>query len=142
MLSLVSIGLTLLFAMSFARYLQPIVEISQPAGIALGAVFGTALLWSGTQVHKRVSGRIDRAFFRSAYDARMILEDLAEKTRSATDRAELARLLERHLAQALHPSFLAVHLQPAEGRSHSGPRRPPVGSVDVGPAPVGGALFA
>ena len=111
LLSLASIGLTLLFAMSFPRYLQPIVQVAQPSAIALGAVFGTALLWSGTQVHKRVSGRIDRAFFRSAYDARVILEDLAEKTRIATDRAELARLLERHLQQALHPSFLAVHLQ-------------------------------
>ena len=114
LLSLVSIGLTLLFAMSFARYLQPIVEIAQPAGIALGAVFGTALLWSGTQVHKRVSGRIDHAFFRNAYDARMILEDLAEKTRTATNRTELASLLERHLAAALHPSFLTVDLQPGE----------------------------
>jgi sigma-B regulation protein RsbU (phosphoserine phosphatase) len=112
LLSLVSIGLTLLFAMSFARYLQPVVEIAQPSGIALGAVFGTALLWSGTQVHKRVSGRIDRAFFRSAYDARMILEDLAEKTRTARDRTELAGLLERHLAQALHPSFVTIDLQP------------------------------
>ena len=44
----------------------------------------------------------------------MILEDLAEKTRTATDRTELAHLLERHLAQALHPSFLKVHLQPGE----------------------------
>jgi sigma-B regulation protein RsbU (phosphoserine phosphatase) len=112
LLSLVSIGLTLLFAMSFPRYLQPIVEIAQPSGIALGAVFGTALLWSGTQVHKRVSGRIDRAFFRSAYDARVILEDLAEKARTTTGREELERLLEQHLAKALHPSFLIVHLQP------------------------------
>lgn len=114
LLSLVSIGLTLLFAVSFQRYLQPIVEIAQPSGIALGAAFGTALLWSGTQVHKRVSGRIDRAFFRSAYDARTILEDLAVKTRTATDRTELAHLLERHLGQALHPSFVAVHLHPGE----------------------------
>jgi len=114
LLSLVSIGLTLLFAMSFARYLQPIVEIAQPAGIALGAVFGTALLWSGTQVHKRVSGQIDHAFFRSAYDARMILEDLAEKTRTATNRTELASLLERHLTEALHPRFVTVDLQPGE----------------------------
>jgi len=114
LLSLVSIGMTLLFALSFARYLQPFVQIAQPAGIALGAVFGTVLLWSGTQVHKRVSGRIDRAFFRSAYDARVILEDLAEKSRVATGRDELAGLLEQHLVEALHPSFLSVHLQPAE----------------------------
>ena len=114
LLSLVSIGLTLGFAMSFPRYLQPVVEMAQPSAIALGAVFGTALLWSGTQIHKRVSGRIDRAFFRSAYDARVILEDLAEKTRTATDRVELARLLEHHLTEALHPSFLDVQLQPGE----------------------------
>jgi len=121
LLSLASIALTLLFAMSFARYLQPVVEVAQPYAIALGAVFGTALLWSGTQVHKRVSGRIDRAFFRSAYDARTILEDLAEKTRTATDRTELARLLERHLAEALHPSFVTVHLQPGDEQAERQP---------------------
>lgn len=111
LLSLFSIGLTLLFALSFPRYLQPLVEIAQPAAVALGAVFGTVLLWSGAQVHKRVSDQIDRAFFRSAYDARVILEDLAEKARSSTDRAQLAALLEKYLAEALHPSFLKVQLQ-------------------------------
>ncbi len=112
LLGLASIALTVLFALSFPRFLQPLVAIAQPSAIALGAVFGTALLWTGSQVHKRVSGRIDRAFFRSAYDARVILEDLAERTRTATGRGELAALLERHLAQALHPGFLAVHLYP------------------------------
>jgi sigma-B regulation protein RsbU (phosphoserine phosphatase) len=104
LLSLVSIGLTLLFALSFPRY--------QQYSISLGAVFGTALLWSGSQVHKRVSGRIDRAFFRSAYDARMILEDLAASSRTATDRTELARMLELELSEALKPSFVSVQLQP------------------------------
>lgn len=121
LLSLISIGITLVFALSFSRYLQPGVEIAQSSSIAIGAVFGTALLWSGTQVHKRVSGRIDRAFFRSAYDARVILEDLAEKTRTATDRPELARLLEQHLTAALHPSFLTIHLQPGDPHSSDQP---------------------
>ncbi len=111
LLSLISIGITLVFALSVSRYFQPGMEIAQSSSIAIGAVFGTALLWSGTQVHKRVSGRIDRAFFRSAYDARVILEDLAEKTRTATGRPELANLLEQHLTEALHPSFLTIHLQ-------------------------------
>jgi phosphoserine phosphatase RsbU/P len=104
LLSLASIGLTLAFALSLARY------VNQPAGIALGAMFGTTLLWSGTQVHKQVSGRIDRAFFRSAYDARKIMEDLAEKTRTATDRRGLAQLLEQKLHEALEPSFVSVQL--------------------------------
>lgn len=116
LLSLVSIGLTLLFAFSFARYLRPAIEVAQSSGIALGAVFGTVLLWGGSQVHKQVSGKIDRAFFRKAYDARVILEELAEKTRTATDRPELARLLERHLGEALQPSSLVVYLQESDDR--------------------------
>jgi serine phosphatase RsbU (regulator of sigma subunit) len=112
LLSLVSVGLTLMFAASLPGYLRHVAEIGQASGIALGAVFGTTLLWSGSQVHKRVSGRIDRAFFRNAYDARVVLEDLAERTRTAADRAELARLLESHLDEALKPSFLSVELRP------------------------------
>ena len=86
LLSLSSIGLMLLFALSFPRYLHAAADVAQPSGIALGAIFGTALLWGGSQVHRQVRARIDRAFFRSAYDARVILEDLAEEARAATDR--------------------------------------------------------
>jgi len=111
LLTLLSIGVTLLFASSFTHYLRPLIEVAQPAGIALGAVFGTVMLLGGSQLHKRVSARIDRAFFRSAYDARVILEDLAEKTRTATDRGQLAGLLEHHLKEALQPSSLIVYLQ-------------------------------
>lgn len=41
--------------------------------------FGTALLWSGARLHRNVGKRIDRAFFRNSYDARVILEDPARK---------------------------------------------------------------
>jgi phosphoserine phosphatase RsbU/P len=115
LLTLLSIAVTLLFASSFTRYLRPLIEVAQPAGIALGALFGTVLLWGGSQLHKRVSAEIDRAFFRSAYDAQVILEDLAEKTRTATDRGELARLLEHHLHEALQPSFVAIYLEGSDG---------------------------
>jgi sigma-B regulation protein RsbU (phosphoserine phosphatase) len=111
LLSVASIGLTLAFALSFAPVLQPMVVVDQPSGIAMGAVFGTALLWGGSQVHRRVSGKIDRAFFRDSYDARVILEDLASQSRTATDRSGLARLLERHLKAALRPSSLAIYLR-------------------------------
>jgi serine phosphatase RsbU (regulator of sigma subunit) len=62
-----------------------------------------------------VSGTIDRAFFRSAYDARIILENLAEKSATAMDRRELAELLEQHLMQALHPNSLVIYLRFANG---------------------------
>ena len=116
LLSLLSIGLTLLFAFSFAPYVHAGTAAAPSSGIALGAVFGTALLWGGSQVHRRVSGKIDRAFFRAAYDARVILEDLADKTRKATGREELARLLERYLRAALQPSFLAVYFRLSDDR--------------------------
>lgn len=111
LLSLLSIGLTLLFALSFPRYLGPVMGVAQPAGIALGVLFGTVLLWGGSKVHKRVSGKIDRAFFRSAYDARVILEDLAEKTRASRDHGQLAHLLEHHLREALQPSSVVVYFE-------------------------------
>jgi len=96
-----SIGVTLAFALLFSRYLQHLTEAALPGGIALGTMFGTLLLWSGTQVHKDVGKRIDRAFFRNAYDARIVLEDLLEKTRTVSRKKELAALLEHHVRQAL-----------------------------------------
>lgn len=115
LLSLFSIGVTWIFALSFARYLEPLTAAAVPGAIALGTAFGSVLLWTGTRVHRRVGKRIDRAFFRSAYDARTILEDLAEKTRTASDRKELATLLDYHLNQALQPSSLAVYLASSDG---------------------------
>jgi sigma-B regulation protein RsbU (phosphoserine phosphatase) len=106
--SLVSIGATLLFAIYVGGRLAPGSELSQPAGVALGAAFGTSVLWGGVQLHRRVGDHIDRSFFRGAYDARRILEDLAARTPFVTDRTELARLLEEQLRDALQPSALRV----------------------------------
>jgi len=123
LLSMLSVGVIWIFALSFGRYLAPLTlpafhgrlsphrRFSVPAGIALGTAFGSLLFWVGMRVHKLVAERIDKAFFRSAYDARMILQDLAEKTRTATDREELATFLDYHLNQALQPRSLAVYLE-------------------------------
>jgi sigma-B regulation protein RsbU (phosphoserine phosphatase) len=109
LLCFVSFGLTLLFAASLA-HLPLGIAMSHSSSTALGALFGTALLWSGSRVHTRVSGRIDRAFFRSAYDARVILENLAETSRTATNRQALAHLLLNQLEAALQPASLVVYL--------------------------------
>ena len=121
LLALVSIGVTLLFALFLAPYLQLLTNGGVPGGIALGAGFGTVLLWTGMMVHKRVEEKIDRAFFRNAYDARMVLEKLVEISRTATDRAKLSDLLQRHVEQALRPSSLEVYLETA-GRQISAMR--------------------
>jgi sigma-B regulation protein RsbU (phosphoserine phosphatase) len=109
LLCFVSFGLTLVFAASLA-HLPLASAMGQSADITLGAVFGTALMWGGAQVHTRVSRRIDRAFFRSAYDARVILENLAATSRTATDRQALAQLLLNQLNAALQPTSLVVYL--------------------------------
>lgn len=79
--------------------------------VALGVVFGVGLMWGGAGLHGQVNQRIDRAFFRSAYDATQILQDLAVKTRDATSREELAQLLDLHLTQALLPKSLFIYLE-------------------------------
>src|SRR6266852_3023065 len=83
--------------------------------LGLGLVFGVGLVGISAPLVKRGTARIDRAFVRSAYDARVILQDLAEKTRTVTDRRELAMLLEKHIRGALHPKSLACYLESGDG---------------------------
>jgi phosphoserine phosphatase RsbU/P len=84
-------------------------------GMTVSAVFGILMVWVSAPMVKRGTERIDRAFFRSAYDARRILQDLAEKTRTATDRDELAKLLTTQIQGALHPKSLACYLEAGDG---------------------------
>jgi sigma-B regulation protein RsbU (phosphoserine phosphatase) len=87
------------FSHTLSRFFQP----NASAGMMFSAVFGIALVWAAAPFVKRGTQRIDRAFFRSAYDARLILQDLAEKARTVTSRGELAGLLQHHLDKALNP---------------------------------------
>jgi sigma-B regulation protein RsbU (phosphoserine phosphatase) len=79
-------------------------------GMALSALFGIVLVWASAPVVKRGTERIDRAFFRSAYDARQILENLVEQMPTVTSREELSKLLEGEIGQALHPTSMAVYM--------------------------------
>jgi sigma-B regulation protein RsbU (phosphoserine phosphatase) len=99
------------FTHIFARFLQA----DSNVGMTLSAVFGIVLVWSSAPLVKKGTERIDRAFFRSAYDVRVILQDLAEKTRTVTDRHELANLLEIQIKVALHPKSLACYLEAGDG---------------------------
>ena len=101
-----------LFARFFSIYF---VENSQ-FGMTISAVFGVALVWVSGPFVKRGTERIDRAFFRSSYDARMLLQGLVEKTRTVTNQNELATLLELQIANALHPKSLACYLEAENGK--------------------------
>jgi phosphoserine phosphatase RsbU/P len=115
LLCFISFGLTLAFAASLPQLPQLPIGTGQSSNVALGTIFGTALLWGGTQIHRQVSGKIDRAFFRRAYDARVILENLAANSRTATSREALACLLLDQLNAALQPASLVVYLSMANG---------------------------
>ncbi len=117
----------------FSRFFSGVFAAHSQTGMALSAFFGVALVWASAPFVKRGSQRIDRAFFRSSYDARIILQDLAEKTRSVTDRGELAALLDRHLMQALHPKSLVIYAAAADGLLHAVGREVPAGFESLKP---------
>ncbi len=112
LLVLGGVGATLLFASSLSRVVG---RDLQSLAIGIGAGFGTLLFVTGTRVQRRVRERIDRSFFRSAYDARQILQDLAEKARAARSREDLAILLGEHVQSALLPAFTAVYAETRDG---------------------------
>jgi serine phosphatase RsbU (regulator of sigma subunit) len=93
----------------------------QPFGVlfsARGWAYGL-LGVAGVIAHKKQlqwMEALDRAFFRSAYDSRVILHDLAEKTRTVGDRRQLAMLLERHVSEALHPKTFASYFESGDGQ--------------------------
>ena len=100
-----------LFTHVFSRFVRADTNL----GMALSAVFGIVLVWTSAPLVKRGTQRIDRAFFRSAYDAHVILQSLGEKIRTVTDHHELANLLETQIAGALHPKSLACYLEAGDG---------------------------
>jgi sigma-B regulation protein RsbU (phosphoserine phosphatase) len=108
---LAGIAATLLLARAFNQYFPERAHVGVPAGAALGII----LVWGGTQMQSRVTRRLDRAFFRSAYDTRQILIDLATKTRNATNREQLAELMRQQIDEALHPSTLAIYFRQQNG---------------------------
>lgn len=111
LLFVVAVTAIVVFTHTFGRFFPG----DSNVGMALSAVFGIVLVWTSAPLVKKGTERIDQAFFRSAYDARVILEDLAGKTRTVNGRRELGELLERHLREALHPKRLACYFK--EGAS-------------------------
>jgi phosphoserine phosphatase RsbU/P len=113
LLVVLGFGSTLAFADSVAGYLNA--QDSLPVAATVGAAFGTFLIVAGGRLHRRVRERIDRAFFRSAYDARHVLQDLAQRARLATSREDLAALIDDQVCTALLPRSLSVYLERTPG---------------------------
>lgn len=99
----------------FTRFFSSLFAGHSQAGMALSGVFGVALVWMSGPLVRRGTQRIDRAFFRSSYDAQQILQALAEKTPAVTNRDSLAALLDQQIQKALHPKTLAIYFERTGG---------------------------
>jgi phosphoserine phosphatase RsbU/P len=119
---LLSVGVTLWFGQAFSRHFSA----GSRATIPIGASFGMLLILGAIQVHRQLRTRLDRAFFRSAYDAQQILENLAENTLTVGDRPALAGLLHQQIRDALHPRPLTIYLHSADGELQAYAGEPPV----------------
>ena len=118
LLSLVGLGVSLLVVASFSHVLSVRGTTPLPGQLLVVAAFGAAVVWAGRQAHRRVGEKIDRAFFRSAYDGRRILEELAEKVRRATTQDDLATEITQRVSEALQPRWIAVYFERQEGTLH------------------------
>lgn len=105
--ALLAASLIALFTVAFSLFFP----IGSKAAMAVGVVFGITLASVSTPGLKRATQRIDRAFFRGAYDARLILQDLAQKASRFNTRKDLAAELAARVDAALHPTWLAVYVE-------------------------------
>ena len=88
-----------------------------------GSLFGGVLAVAGQRVWRAAGDRIDRAFFRGAFDARRLLEQLATESRVAMDRRALAGSIERTVQEAVRPISIHVFLREEPGQLVSQPLR-------------------
>ncbi len=130
---LVSIGIMLWFGQAFSRRFSA----GSKAAIPVGAAFGILLMGGATQVHRQVRTRLDRAFFRSAYDTQQILETLASTTLAVADRESLALLLQQHIYEALHPVPLYVYLLAGDGLLRAYAGHPPQPALSLATTSLG-----
>jgi sigma-B regulation protein RsbU (phosphoserine phosphatase) len=127
LLVLLAATANLFFAAAFTRLFR--VEAS--SATAAGVGFGILLAAASAPAVRRTTRLIDRSFFRDAYDVRLVLQELAEKIRTVTRRADLGALLRRQLDQALHPSSVVVYLGTGDGRLHTDDTSMPPGLRDL-----------
>jgi phosphoserine phosphatase RsbU/P len=128
----ISVGITFWFGEAFSQHFSA----GSKAAIPVGATFGVLVISGATQVHRRVRTRLDRAFFRSSYDAQQILENLAAKTLMVSSREGLAALLHDQIQDALHPSSMYVYLEAGDRQLQAYAGDPPESARTLSTSPA------
>jgi len=114
-MTVIAVWVPVRFAELTSRTLNFPTDAVLPFAMLLGVAFGMLWVVGAGEVERRIMPRIDRAFFRSVYDARQILEELAHRARLVASRGQLASLLNIQIHHALHPKSIAIYFEEAEG---------------------------
>ncbi len=112
LLVLLALAANALFALSFTRLFEVDATLATSAGVG----FGLALASISAPGIRRATGQIDRAFFRDAYDARVVLEELAARIRTVSSQRELGELLGEQVRRALRPTWIVTYFGSPDGR--------------------------
>ena len=133
-ITIASIGAAWVFVRFFFRFFPWLHASGNGAVVTMGmagAGIGGLIAVGTSRVQDAVRHRLDRSFFRNQYDARQILEDLAEKIRTAQNYVRLESLLEEQITQALHPTSLTVYVDSGEGRLQTNANNVPDGLTQI-----------
>ena len=110
MLSAITAGI--FFALSVVIFGTRMNRATQIA-VLIACTLALRLLIQKTR--KRILAWIDRRFFREAYNAQLILEDLSENVRAIVDEKQLFQTVARRISESLHVPQFAVLLH-GEGK--------------------------
>ncbi len=107
---------TALVGVAIWLLLFPALHNRQPGESALieGLVFLALLAVLRTGVQKHAQAWLDRKFFREAYNAEVVLNELADEVRQFTETAPLLDTVARKVAETLHVDQIAVLLRRSE----------------------------
>lgn len=130
LLAAIAASLTGLLAIVLSRTLA----VSTTVATAAGVIFGIVMSVGSSALVRRATTRIDRAFFRSAYDASAILQNLVEQIHGAGTREAISALLDHQVTEALHPLSLTVFLEHTNGTLRAYTSRWPYTLPDLNPS--------
>jgi sigma-B regulation protein RsbU (phosphoserine phosphatase) len=94
-------------------YLNP--RSGKAVGVISGVIAVSAWLLAHAFHRRIVVPRIDRLFFRQAYDAQQIIAELAESLRTTTSLPKLLELVAQQIQSALHAANVTILLRDESG---------------------------
>jgi phosphoserine phosphatase RsbU/P len=105
-----------LLAFAGVRLVAPLMHRHepQPSDIAGGIVFVALVMALRFGVRNRLQQWVDRKFFREAYDAEQMLNDLSDEVRRFTETQPLLETVGRRVAETLHINQIALLLRRGE----------------------------